>query len=82
MKYECDYTACWIRYMSSNVYVLIFLLLYSIELVALGLQAYMRIIMFICGAFAVGTRPSRFRICDSCANGGFEKLLKIMCWIC
>jgi len=25
-------TACWIRYMSSNVYVLIFLLLYSIEL--------------------------------------------------
>jgi len=46
--------------MSSNVYVLIFLLLYSIEL-NIGvrpIQACIRIIMFICGEFAVGTRPS------------------------
>jgi len=34
--------------------------------------------MFICGEFAVGTRPSRSRICDSCASGDFEKLLKII----
>jgi len=48
---------------------------------ALGLLAYIRIIMLICGAFAVGTRPSRSRIYDSCASGGVQKLLKIMCCI-
>jgi len=40
-------TACWTWYMSSNVYVLIFLLLYSIELNIGVRPAYIRIIVTV-----------------------------------